>query len=115
MSTSTEDNLGRRRYLLLRDMAVEQALEKIRRAPDSAWGTLSPEERSGLRDVLTEVWETCERRRWQQYCFSTLAKADLLRLISLGNDIKARHHLADETRAAVDAILSSCTMGGHPQ
>jgi hypothetical protein len=114
MSPSTEDNLGRRRFMLHRDKAVEQSLEKIRRAPDSGWETLTPEERAGLKAVLTEIWENCEREHWQQYCFSTLAKPDILRLIVLGNDMKARHRLSDDTRAAVEAILLSCSTGDHP-
>jgi hypothetical protein len=115
MSPSTEDNLGRRRFILHRDKAVEQSLEKIRRAPDSGWEALSPEDRAGLREVLAETWENTERGRWQQFCFSTLTKADILRLVVLGNDIKARHHLTDETRAAVEALLLSCSSGDRPQ
>jgi hypothetical protein len=114
MSPSTEDNLGRRRFMLHRDKAVEQSLEKIRRAPDSGWETLTPEDRAGLKAVIAEIWENCERGRWQQYCFSTLAKPDILRLIELGNDIKARHHLSDETRVSVEAILLSCSPGDRP-
>jgi hypothetical protein len=107
MSTSTEDDLGRRRYLIERDKAVEQALERIRRAPDSRWETLSPAERAALKAVLTEIWENCDRERWHQYSFSIVTRANILALIDLGNDIRARHHLTDETRAAVEAILVS--------
>ena len=115
MSTSTEDDLGRRRFLLERDKAVEHALERIRRAPDSRWETLTPEERAGLKDVLNEIWENCDRERWHEYCFSILAKTDILRLIALGDDMKKRHHMTDETRAAVEALLLSCSPGGRPQ
>ena len=115
MSPSTDDNLGRRRYLLERDKAVEESLEKVRRAPDSRWEALTPEERTMLRAVITEVWETCERGRWKQFCFSTLTKTDILRLIALGDDIRTRHHLTDETRAAAESILLSCSPGDRPQ
>jgi hypothetical protein len=115
MSPSTEDNLGRRRFLLHRDKAVEYALERIRRAPESRWETLTSEERAGLRDVLSEVWENSNRERWHEYCFSILAKTDILRLIALGNDLKARHHMTDEIRGAVEAILLSCSTGDRPQ
>ncbi|MDD1681293.1 MAG: hypothetical protein LUQ35_06770 [Methanoregula sp.] len=115
MSPSTEDNLGRRRFILHRDKAVEQSLEKIRRAPDSGWETLTPEDRGGLKEVLAEIWENCERGRWQQFCFSTLTKAHIQRLLVLGNDIKTRHHMTDETRAAVEVILLSCSTGDRPQ
>jgi hypothetical protein len=115
MSDSTDDNLGRRRFLLNRDKAVEHALERIRHAPASMWETLTPEERAGLKAVLGEIWENSNREHWHEYCFSILEKTDILRLIALGNDIKNRHHMTDETRAAIEAILVSCSPGGRPR
>jgi hypothetical protein len=113
MSPPTEDNLGRRRFLLHRDKAVEHALERIRRAPDSGWEALTPEERARLKEVLNEIWENCDRERWHEYCFAILTKTDILILIALGNDIKTRHHMTDETRGAIEAILLSCSTDGH--
>jgi hypothetical protein len=115
MSPSTEDNLGRRRFLLHRDKAVEQSLEKIRRAPDSGWETLTPEERAGLREVLAEIWENCERGRWEQYCFSTMTKADILRLIALREEVRARHQQICDARRDVETILLSPSPGDRPK
>lgn len=109
MSPSTEDNLGRRRFQLHRDMAVEQSMEKIRRAPDSGWETLTPEQRTRLKAVLAEIWENCEHRRWEQYCFSTIKKAGILRLIALGDEVRARHQQLCDARESVEAILLSCS------
>lgn len=114
MSSSTEDNLGRRRFLLHRDKAVEQSLEKIRRAPESLWETLTPVERAGLKSVLAEIWENCERGQWQRYCFSTLTKPDILRLIALGNEARAGHRQISDLRSDVEAILLSCSSGSLP-
>jgi hypothetical protein len=114
MPPSTEDNLGRRRFLLHRDKAVEHALERIRRAPDSQWESLTPQERAGLKEVLTEIWENCERVRWQQFCFSTLTRPDILRLVALGVDTRGRHHQICDASDAVDAILLSCSPGDRP-
>ena len=68
---------------------------------------LFPEERAGLKSALTEIWENIDRERWHQYSFSLVTRPDILKLIALGNDIRSRHHLTDETRAAIDAILLS--------
>ena len=114
MSLSTEDDLGRRRFLLHRDKAVEYALERIRRAPDSGWETLTSEERTGLKEVLNEIWENCGRERWQQYCFSTLAKPDILQLIALGDEVRGRHHQICDARQEVETILLSCSQGNPP-
>jgi hypothetical protein len=114
MEPSTEDNLGRRRFLLHRDKAVEQALERIRRAPDSGWATLSPDERAGLKAVLAEIWENCERGRWEQYCFSTLSKTDILRLVAIGDDMRAQHRQISDDRKEVEDILLSCSFKSPP-
>jgi hypothetical protein len=113
MSPSTEDNLGRRRYLLERDKAVEEALEKVRRAPDSEWGALTSADRAMLRAVIAEVWDTSERSRWKQFCFSTLTREDILRMVALGDEIKTLHHLSDRTLATAEAILLACSTAEH--
>ena len=100
--------------MLHRDKAVEQSLEKIRRAPDSRWETLTAEERAGLKTVISEIWENCERGRFEQYCFSTMTYADILRLVDLGNDMRARHREICDARADVESILLPCTPGGRP-
>jgi len=115
MSPTTEDNLGRRRFLLHRDMAVEQSLEKIRRTPEAEWETLTPAQRAGLKAVLTEIWETCEHNRWQEFCFSTLSKADILRLVAIADDLKSRHLPVCNASGEIEAILLSCGSGKRPQ
>ena len=113
MSPSTEDNLGRRRFLLYRDKAVEYALERIRHSPGAEWEKLSPDERAGLKEALTGIWENCERERWKQFSFSIVTRSDIQALITLGNDINTRHNLTDETQAAVEAILLSTDNHDH--
>ena len=114
MSPSTPDNLGRRRFLLHRDKAVEHALERVRRAPGAEYGSLSEEERAGLKASLAEIWMNTTRERWHEYCFSTITRHDILELAALGKDIQSRHHMTGETRRALEAILLSCSKNGHP-
>jgi hypothetical protein len=113
MSRSTEDNLGRRRFLLHRDKAVEHALERIRHAPHAGWETLSPDERAGLKSALTEIWENCGQERWQQYCFSTLTKSDILKLVSIVGGMRERHNVSCDGNEEIEAILLSCSGNNH--
>jgi hypothetical protein len=113
MSRSTEDNLGRRRFLLQRDKAVEHALERIRHAPHAGWDMLSQDELADLRSALTEIWENCGHERWQQYCFSTLTNSDILKLISLVKDMRERHLHACDGQETIEAILLSCSGTNH--
>jgi hypothetical protein len=109
MPDSTKDNLGRRRFLLHRDKAVENALERIRRSPAAGWETLTPDERSGLKTALTEIWDCCGRERWEQYCFSTLSRTDILTLTAIVCGIRERHGQITKERTKIEAILLSCT------
>ena len=114
MSPSTDDNLGRRRFLLHRDRAVEQALERVRRSPHAGWDSLSPEERAELKHVLAEIWDNCGRERWEQYCFSSLTKLDLLSLISLVGGMQGRHDPScGGKKKEVEAILLACNRDLH--
>lgn len=99
--------------MLHRDMAVEQAFERIRRSPDSQWEALTSRERELLRTVLTDIWENCDHKRWHDYCFSTLSKADILRLIALGEEARGKHEPVCSLRSDFEEILLSCTPGGH--
>jgi len=115
MPDSTKDNLGRRRFLLHRDKAVEQALERIRRSPAAEWDTLTPGERAELKSALTEIWDNCDRDRWEEYCFSTLTKLDILALIALVGEVQERHGQVSEKRTGIEAILLSCNRDFSPQ
>ena len=96
------------------DRAVEQALERIRRSPGAEWEMLSPEERAGLKAALTGIWENCGRDRWEQYCFSTLTKLDLLTLIALVSGMQGRHDpTCGGKKKEVEAILLSCNRDLH--
>lgn len=109
MPPTTEDNLGRRRFLLHQEKAVEHALERIRHAVGSGWDTLSSEELAALKSCLAEIWMNTTHERWHEYCFSTLAKQDIRELVALSKDIEARHHLTDETFRLIETILLQCS------
>jgi hypothetical protein len=108
MSSSTDDNLGRRRFQIHRDKAVEQAMEKIRRAAGGEWKSLSAEDREGLKISLAEIWMTTSQEQWQQYCFSTVTRQDILELAALGREAQVQHHLTQEARRAIESILLAC-------
>ena len=115
MPDSTKDNLGRRRFLLHRNKAVEDALERVRRSPGAEWESLSAGEREGLKSALTEIWDCCGRERWEQYCFSSLTRVDILALIALIDSVKQRHAPITEKRVEIEAILLSCNRDMAPQ
>src|SRR5208337_1796039 len=84
MSQTRDEELGRRRFQLVKEQAVEDAVEKIRRAPAVDWPTLCAADCMLLREILGELWICLERERWEQYTFSTLTHQDILDLLALG-------------------------------
>ena len=105
MSHTTGDDLGRRRFLLHRDKAVEEALEKIRRSEDSGWDSLTPEERAWLKNALAEIWENCDHSRWNEFCFSAMKHSAIFDLISLVREAQERHQSVCASREKIEALL----------
>ncbi len=67
MPRTSDDTLGRRRFQLSRDQAVEAAIEKIRHAPSAEWHSFSGADYTRLRDILGELWISLERQKWDEY------------------------------------------------
>lgn len=105
MSRVADDTLGRRRFQVRKEKAVEHALERIRRAKDSGWRSCSDEDYAALREVLGEVWINVDQERWDTYSFAKLTKEEIHLLITAGRDIRSGHCLTPETFTALDAIL----------
>ena len=105
MSPTSEEELGRRRFQLFREQAVEAAIEKIRHAPAAEWQSFSGADYTRLRDILGELWINLEREKWSQYSFSTLTRDDIRDLLTLGAGPQG-HALTRTILEEMDAILS---------
>jgi len=105
MTRTDEEELGRRRFQLQREQAVEAAVEKIRHGPDADWHSFSNAEYTLLREILGELWINLEREKWEVYSFSTLTCQDIRDLITLGKRAKGRV-ITDAMINEMDAILS---------
>jgi len=105
MSRTSEEELGRRRFQLVKEQAVEDAVEKIRRAPAAGWESFHTADYTQLREVLGELWVNLERERWEQYSFSTLSRQDIIDILLLAKDTGGRT-ISPATLGKMDAILS---------
>jgi hypothetical protein len=104
MSRTSDEELGRRRFQLVKEQAVEDAVEKIRRAQAVDWPSLCAADCMLLREILGELWICLERERWERYSFSTLTKQDISDLLTLGAGM--RGHLSCSTIEKMEAILA---------
>jgi hypothetical protein len=105
MSHSTEEGLGRRRFQIQKEKAVEDAYEKIRRSFGVDWQCFSAEDCALLREVLGEIWISVDRDCWNDYCFSTLSHADLLSLIAIAKESLCQKCMTPYALARLDEIL----------
>jgi hypothetical protein len=106
MSEITNEELGRRRFQIQREKAVETAYGKIRRATAQDWESLSSEDREILKEVLGDVWTRTERVRWDSYSFSSLLGSDVKTLIEIGRKIKTDRSSADISEKLLDDIFN---------
>jgi len=112
MSRISEEELGRRRFQLFKEQAVEAAIEKIRHAPAAEWHSFSNADYTLLREILGELWINLEREKWEEYSFSSLNRQDVRDIITIGNRTKG-HAMAGAVLDEMDAILSH-SRHGHP-
>jgi hypothetical protein len=105
MSRTSEEELGRRRFQLSREQAVEAAIEKIRHAPAVEWQSFSGTEYMRLRDILGELWINLEREKWDEYVFSTLTREDIRALLTLGASAQG-HTFSRSALEGMDGILA---------
>ena len=105
MSRSTEESLGRRRFQIQKEKAVEDAYEKIRRSFGEDWKCFSSEDCAVLRDVLGEIWIGVDRDRWKNYCFSTLSHKEILSLIDIAKEGLCQKCMTPDALARLDDIL----------
>jgi hypothetical protein len=102
----TDDNLGRRLFLVQKEKAVEDAFEKIRRRIGAEWSSFSTTDCDVLKDILGEVWTSIDRHRWGTYSFSKLSKNDIDSIIAIGKEVKAKPPLTNNVLKSLDNILS---------
>lgn len=105
MSRSTEESLGRRRFQIQKEKAVEDAYEKIRRSFGVDWQCFSVEDCALLRDLLGEIWISVDRDCWNNYCFSTLSHKEILSLIAIAKEVLCKKCITAEALARLDEIL----------
>ncbi|MBC7266603.1 MAG: hypothetical protein H5T75_06495 [Coriobacteriia bacterium] len=67
-----DESLGRRRYLVTKQRAVERSLERWRQGLKADWHLLSRDEVASMAFVAGELWATLSRDEWEQMHFSKL-------------------------------------------
>jgi len=106
MSHSSDSDLGRRIFVVQKEKAVEEALDKIRRRVGDDWGLISPTDGDVLKETLGEIWTAIDRPRWSTYRFSKLTLVDIHSLVETGKELRTKRYMTDAMLQSLDRILS---------
>ena len=89
-SDVNDENLGMRAFKVKRAKAVERAIQLIRHELGAQWAELTGEEIDELEWVLGELWAYVARADWDDLRFGRLTIRDIIRILTLGSQIR-RH------------------------
>ena len=104
MSEITNEELGRRRFQIQKEKAVELAVEKIRRGKHPQWESLSPKDLQILKDILGDIWTITDRTRWESITFSKLSPQNIESLIDIGKKIENNYCTAETAAKFLEDI-----------
>jgi hypothetical protein len=90
-----DESLGRRRYLVNKQRAVERSLERWRRGLRADWQLLSRDDVANMAYIAGELWATLARDEWERMHFSKLGLHET-RLIIAHADRLQRHGIRRE-------------------
>jgi len=105
MDTISSEELGRRRFQVLRDKAAEEALEKIRKALSERDRPLTGEESVAIRNVLREIWSGTDPETWGSFSFSSLSEDDIGATLAIGKGVKDRRDAVSVMADSLKKIL----------
>jgi len=84
----SDEELGIRAFKVKKAKAVERAIERLRHGLGEQWQKLNDEEIEEIEWVLGELWSFVPRHDWEDLPFGLLAMGDVVRLLTLGSELR---------------------------
>ena len=103
----TDEDLGIRAFQIKRAKAVERAIQLIRHGIAASWSDLTTEEIEELEWVLGELWAYVARAHWDDLHFGHVTVRDIVKILTLGSQMRRHARGNIEILREVDAIVSS--------
>lgn len=101
----SDEDLGIRAFKLQRAKAVERAIERLRHGLGPSWKDLTNDEIEELEWVLGELWAYAARADWDDLHFGRLTMSDVIRILTLGSQLRRHSRPSIEVLREVDAIV----------
>jgi len=102
-----DEDLGIRAFQIKRAKAVERAIQLIRHGLGTSWAELTAEEIEELEWVLGELWAYVARAHWDDLLFGHVTVRDVVKMLTLGSQMRRHARNNIEILREVDAIVSA--------
>jgi hypothetical protein len=109
----TDEDLGIRAFQIKRAKAVERAIQLIRHGMGQGWKDLTGEEIDELEWVLGELWSYVARAHWDDLRFGQVTTRDVIKMLTLGSQMRRHARNNIEILREVDAIVSAESQGSY--
>ncbi len=103
----TDEDIGIRAFHIKKAKAVERAIERIRHGLGPSWSDLTEEEIEELEWVLGELWAYLARAQWDELNFGHLGLSAIIRILTLGSQMRRHARPSIEVLRDVEAIVAS--------
>lgn len=112
----TDEDLGIRAFQIKKAKAVERAIERLRHGLGPAWQELTEEEIDELEWTLGELWAYAARAEWDQLSFGRLTIGDVIKILTLGSQLRRHARGSTEVlRDIGDIVRSGGTQAPHSE
>jgi hypothetical protein len=103
----TDEDLGIRAFQIKRAKAVERAIQLIRHGLGKSWSELNADEIEELEWVLGELWSYVARAHWDDLRFGKVTTRDVIKILTLGSQMRRHARNNIEILREVDAIVTA--------
>ena len=103
----TDEDLGIRAFQIKKAKAVERAVQLVRHSLGKGWADLTTEEIEEFEWVLGEVWAYVARAHWDDLHFGHVTLRDVIKILTLGSQLRRHARNNIEILREVDAIITS--------
>ena len=103
----TDEDLGIRAFQIKKAKAVERAVQLVRHSLGTNWTDLTTEEIEEFEWVLGEVWAYVARAHWDDLRFGHVTLRDVIKILTLGSQLRRHARNNIDILREVDAIITS--------
>lgn len=102
-----DEDLGIRAFQVKKAKAVERAVQLLRHELGTQWVDLTSEEIDELEWVLGELWAYVARADWDDMHFGRLAMRDIVKILTLGSQMRRHARNGIEILKDVNAVIAA--------